>query len=405
MSLFSRIDNSIPAAGDQYLGGQDLGYGPTSAAVSVTPDTAMRVATVFACVRVLAEGVASLPLHLYRRTQDGGKTRATDHPLYDLLHSAPSPELTSFDLREFLLASLCLSGNAYCRLYRDRAGRVREIVPIQPDRVAVDRSKRGDLVFSIDGEKRLSHRSIWRIAGLGGDGVVGYTPIGLAREAIGLAIATERHGARLFANGVTPSGVLETDTPMRDADALERLRTQLQEGFAGRAAHKPLVLERGLKWRSISLSAEEAQFLETRKYQRSEICAIYRVPPHLVGDLEHATYSNIEQQSLDFVVNSLRPWLVRIEQTITRDLIAPEERGQIFAEHSVAGLLRGDIAARSAYYTAAVRGGWMSRNEVRRLENLNPVRGLDDYLVSRDMGGQDQTTGGGDAKKSTDRTA
>lgn len=382
--LKSVSDKTIENAYKSYF--DNDGFLKNTSFATVTKESAMRVATVYACVRVISEGVASLPLHVYRRTKNGGKEKAVDHHLYKILHSSPNSELTSFDLREFILTSLLLSGNSYCRIYRDRANRVREIIPIQPERVSVDRNKKGDLIFSIDGEKTLNQRSIWRISGLGSDGVIGYTPIELAKKSIQLAIATEQHGEKLFENGVNPSGVLETDMSFKDQDSIDRIRNQLKKGFSGSSAHKPLVLERGLKWRSISMTANEAQFLETRKYQRNEICAIYRVPPHLVGDLDNATYSNIEQQSTDFVVNSLTPWLVRIEQTISRDLISDDEKHTIFAEHNVSGLLRGDISSRSEYYASALRNGWMSRNEVRSKENMNPVAGLDDYLVSKDMG-------------------
>ncbi len=345
----------------------------------------MRVSTVYACVRVLAESVASLPLHVYGRTKGGGKYRAISHPLYEILHSAPNAEMTSFDLRELLMGSLCLTGNAYHRIYRTRGGQIGELVPIPADTVVVDRAKSGSLVYAVDGDKTLRQSQVWRIPGMGGDGIVGYSPITLAREAIGLALATEQHGATLFGNGAHPGGILETDGVLRDQGAIDRLRSQFERSYSGRNANRPLVLERGLKWRQISMSSDDAQFLETRKFQRTEICSIFRVPPHMIGDLERATFSNIEHQSLEFVMHTLRPWLVRIEQSITRDLISPDERGMIFAEFDVRGLLRGDIKSRYDAYNLAIRTGWMSRNEARKLENLNPVDGLDEYLISSDM--------------------
>ena len=345
----------------------------------------MRVSTVYACVRVLAESVASLPLHVYGRTKGAGKYRAISNPLYEILHSAPNAEMTSFDLRELLMSSLCLTGNAYTRIYRTRGGQIGELIPIPSDTVVVDRTKTGALVYTIDGEKTLRQSQVWRIPGMGGDGIIGYSPITLAREAIGLALATEQHGATLFGNGAHPAGVLETDGVLRDQGAVDRLRSQFQRNYSGKNAHRPLVLERGLKWRQISMSSDDAQFLETRKFQRTEICSIFRVPPHMIGDLERATFSNIEHQSLEFVMHTLRPWLVRIEQSISRDLISADERGMIFAEFDVRGLLRGDIKSRYDAYNLAIRTGWMSRNEVRKLENLNPVDGLDEYIISSDM--------------------
>jgi len=367
---------------------------PTASGQSVTPDSAMRVTTVYACTRVLAESVASLPLHLYRRGPDGRKEKATDHPLYSLLHDLPNREMTSYDLRELQMAQLCLRGNAYARLYRKRNGEVGEIVPWKTQKVRIDRDSSGRLVFLVEGEGTFYHDSVWRIPGLGGDGIVGYTPIGLAREAIGLALATEQHGAALFGNGAHPLGVLETDGVFQDEEAIERLRSQFQERYSGSNAHKPLILEKGLKWQQISLSSEDAQFLETRKFQRSEICAIYRVPPHMIADLERATFSNIEHQSLEFVMHTLRPWLVRFEQSIHRDILTPAQRKRYFVSFSVEGLLRGDIKSRYEAYSKAIVNGWMNRNEVRALENMNPADGLDEFLVPTNMdqnNGKDQT--------------
>lgn len=382
--ILDRIFNSTLAQPDSWLS-DALGARPTASGQSVNADNAMRVTTVYACVRILAESVAGLPLQVYRRKPDGSKEIDNRHPLYPLLHDLPNREMTSFELRETQMGHLALRGNSYSRLYRARSGRIGEIIPLAPNKVRMARDSKDQLVFEIQGEKPVTHEAIWRIAGLGSNGLVGYSPITLAREAVGLSMATEQHGATLFGNGAHPVGVLEADGTFEDQDAVDRLRNQFQERYSGKNANRPLVLEKGLKWQQIALSSDDAQFLETRKFQRTEIAAIFRVPPHMIADLEKASFSNIEHQSLEFVMHTLRPWLVRIEQSIARDLLTPADRRTHFVAFNVEGLLRGDTKARFEAYGQAIRDGWMNRNEARELENRNAEPGLDEYLVPLNM--------------------
>ena len=357
--------------------------------VMVTPDTAMTNAAVYACVRVLAESVASLPLKLYRRRADGGKELATNHALYSVLHDLANSEITSFEMRETLMMHVALRGNAYCELDINGRGDVLGLWPITPWRVTMKRHTDGGLYYHVSlpqgGEAVLPQYRVWHIRGLSQNGLLGMSPVSVMRNAIGLALTTEQLGQAFYGNGATPGGVLEH--PGRLGDQAYR---RMMESWEGRhkgvsKANRIAILEEGMKYTSIGLSMDDAQFLQTRKFQKSEIASIFRVPPHMIGDLERATFSNIEQQSIDFVVNTLRPWLVRIEQSITRDLIGPIERGKIFAEFSVDGLLRGDIASRYNAYSIGRNGGWLSPNDVRVMENMNPIQGGDAYSTPLNM--------------------
>ncbi|MBN8431816.1 phage portal protein [Microbulbifer salipaludis] len=380
--IFSAETSTLKSPSDDLL--ESL-TGPQSAAgKSVTPDTAMRVAAVYSCVRLLSETLAALPLNVYRKQSDGNREVATDHPLQMLLHDLPNEEMTSIDFRTQLMASLLLRGNAFSEVERDRAGRLRAAWPLNPDKMHVarsDRTNRLTFEYHDKGIQTIPASRMWRIAGLSTNGIIGLSPISQAREGIGLALALEEHGARLFSNGARPGGTLEVEGKLSD-EAYDRLRTSWNNRHQGGAnAHRTAILEEGTKWKQIGMSAEDAQFLETRKYQRSEIAAIFGVPPHMVGDLDKATFSNIEHQSIQFVVYSLLPWLKRIEQSIFRDLLSPVERQQYYAEHSVEGLLRGDAKARSEFYKNLFNVGALSINDLRRLENMNSIEGGDEHWL------------------------
>lgn len=365
----------------------------TAAGKPVTALGSMRSTAVFACVRVLAESVASLPLIVYQRLEQG-KQRAQGHRLYSLLHDLPNREMTSIELRETLMGHLALWGNAYCEIQRDRGGRVMGLWPLRPDRVDVVRGSDRRLYYRVTFGDELDPRpetvtlldsQVMHIRGLGHDGIKGHSPIGLAREAVGLALATEEFGSRFFGNGARPGGILEHPGALSDK-AHGRLRESWNEMYQGLSrSHRVAILEEGMKYHEIGIPPEDAQFLETRKFQVNEIARLFRVPPHMIGDLERATFSNIEHQSLDFVIHSLRPWLVRWEQAITRDLLEPAERASYYAEHLVDGLLRGDIGARYEAYSQGRQNGWLSANDIREMENLNPIDGGDVYLVPLSM--------------------
>lgn len=355
--------------------------------VVVTPDRAMQISAVFACVRILAETVASLPLKVYQSTGDGRSP--ADHPLNYLLGGSANGEQTAMELREFQMTSLGLRGNSYNLITRSNRGGVGAISALKPSYMDVNRGSNGRLVFDYQepGNSGVySVDQIWRIAALGGDGVTGYSPVSLAKESMGVSIATEQSAARLFSNGSQAAMALEfphTLTP----DQVENLRNQFADNYAGyKNAHKPLILESGMTAKQIGLSADDAQFLESRKFQIAEIARWYRVPLHMLNEMSNATFSNIEHQSIEFVMHTIRPWLVRIEQTISRDLLTEQERRRgLFVSHTVEGLLRGDSKSRYEGYASAITNGWMSRNEVRKLENLNPEEGLDEFVVQLNM--------------------
>ena len=362
----------------------------TNAGRTVSADTAMMHATVYTCVRFLAFNVAQLPLILYRRLstdpQEPGRERATNHRLYERLHSLSNPRQTAFQVMALKLASLMLRGNAVSFVQRDQRNAVIGLFPLRWDQIEIRRHLgTGELVYTWSpqdsGPEDFLAEEVWHVQGLGVDGVQGLSPIGLMRESIGHGLALQEYGSRFFSNSASPSGALEVPGEMGD-EAYRRLRQSVEEKRTGlQNAHTVLLLEEGAKWNQIGISPEDAQFLESRKFNRAEIAGWYGIPPHLVGDLERATFSNIEQQSLEFVIYYLLPWLVNIEQTISRDLLSEGERRTLFAKFNVAGLLRGDSAARSRAQRTGVMGGWLSRNEVREMEELNPKPGLDDMIV------------------------
>ena len=371
--------------------------GSSTAGKAVTERSAMQMTAVYSCVRILAEAIAGLPLHLYCYKEDGGKEKAIRHPLYLLLHDEPNPEMSSFVFRETLMTHLLLWGNAYAQIIRNGKGEVVALYPLMPNRMTVDRDAAGQLFYSYQksngdaptmdsGTVILKPSDVLHVPGLGFDGLVGYSPIAMAKNAIGLAIATEEYGAKFFANGATPGGLLEYPGTVKDPD---RVRESWNKGFSGsQNAGKVAILEEGMKYTPISIAPEQAQFLETRKFQINEIARIFRIPPHMIGDLEKSSFSNIEQQSLEFVKYTLDPWVVRWEQSLSRALFTPEEKKQYFFKFNVEGLLRGDYQSRMNGYATARQNGWMSANDIRELENLDRIPaedGGDLYLINGNM--------------------
>lgn len=397
MSIFSGLFKSRDKPQNRTAGSAySFFMGGTSSGKRVNERSAMQMTAVYSCVRILSEAVASLPLHVYRYT-DTGTEKATDHPLYTILHDEPNPEMTSFVFRETLMTHLLLWGNAYAQIIRNGKGEVIALYPLMPDRMSVDRDENGQLYYeylvSSDDAPvnkksivRLSPSDVLHIPGLGFDGLVGYSPIAMAKNAIGLAIATEEYGSKFFANGAAPSGVLEHPGTIKDPN---RIRESWQQTFGGsQNSGKIAVLEEGMKYTPISISPEQAQFLETRKFQINEIARIFRVPPHMVGDLEKSSFSNIEQQSLEFVKYTLDPWVSRWEQSIVRTLLTPEEKKKYYVKFNVDGLLRGDYQSRMNGYAIGRQNGWMSANDIRELENLDRIpaeEGGDLYLINGNM--------------------
>lgn len=396
MGIFSR--KKVPKVDDRTAGSSFSFYlGNSTAGKTVTERTAMQMTAVYSCVRILAEAVAGLPLHMYCYSEDGSKEKALDKTLYRLLHDEPNPEMTSFLFRETLMTHLLLWGNAYAQIIRNGKGEIIALYPLMPNKMSVNRDENGQIYYIYNrnsdeaktgevGTVYLSSRDVLHIPGLGFDGLVGYSPIAMAKNAIGLAMATEEYGAKFFANGAAPSGVLEHPGTIKDP---ARLRENWNSTFGGSSnSGKVAVLEEGMKYTPISISPEQAQFLETRKFQINEIARIFRVPPHMIGDLEKSSFSNIEQQSLEFVKYTLDPWVVRWEQSLAKALLSQEEKKTYFFKFNVEGLLRGDYQSRMNGYAIARQNGWMSANDIRTLENLDKIPtddGGDLYLINGNM--------------------
>jgi len=398
MGIFSGLFRSRDKPQNRTVGSSyTFLMGGSTSGKPVNERSAMQMTAVYSCVRILAEAVAGLPLHLYKYTESGGKAKATDHPLYLLLHDEPNPEMSSFVFRETLMTHLLLWGNAYAQIIRNGKGEVVALYPLMPNKMTVDRDSNGQLYYTYQRSNEEAHTmegssvklkpsDVLHIPGLGFDGLVGYSPIAMAKNAIGMAIACEEFGAKFFANGAAPSGVLEHPGTIKDPS---RVRDAWQSQFGGSSnSGKVAVLEEGMKYTPISISPEQAQFLETRKFQINEIARIFRVPPHMVGDLEKSSFSNIEQQSLEFVKYTLDPWIIRWEQSMMRVLLSLDEKKEFFIKFNLEGLLRGDYQSRMNGYSIARQNGWMSANDIRELENLDRIpaeQGGDLYLINGSM--------------------
>jgi HK97 family phage portal protein len=354
---------------------------PTDAGVTVTEDSAMRLAAVQACVRVLSEDIAALPMYVYMRTKDGGKERARSHPLYFLLHDEPNSEMTAMSFKQAMMVNLLLGGNAYAFVEYDMSGRVMALWPLLHTDVTPYRDTNGQVRFKVLGEV-FSRFEILHIPGLSYDGLLGLSPIGYAREAIGLGMAAESWGARVFKDGTHLGGVISVPgAPMSDP-AFERTERQFKEMYKGlQRSHGVAILEQGATYQALGISPEEAQFLETRKFQRSEIAAMYRVPLHLINDLDRATFSNIEHQDLGYLQRGLLPWMLRFEQGFTRGLMTMNERRRFFIEHETGSFLRGDTKSRYEAYSLGINAGILTPNEARAKENMNPIEGGDEMRL------------------------
>jgi HK97 family phage portal protein len=366
-----------------------------SAGVRVDQDTALMYAPFFAGVRVISEDLAGLPLFLYERLEPRGKQRARTHPLYTVLHDQPNPMMTSVQLRETLQGHALTWGNGVAQVVTNKStGVIEEIWPLRPDRLQIHVRRTGPgrfrRVYQYRDDVNNIHATllddeVLHIAGLGFDGVRGYPVVDLAANAIGLGLATEHHGAKFFSNGSAPGGALSHPGNL-SPEARKRMATDWENIHKGiDRAHRVAILEEGVTWQQVGIPNDSAQFLETRKMQVTEMARWLRIPSHKIQDLERATFSNIEQQQLDYVTSALNIWLVRWEQAILTQLLLTEERATFFAEHLVDSLLRGDTAARYAAYAIGRQWGWLSANDVRDKENENPVDGGDAYLVPLNM--------------------
>jgi len=355
------------------------GFGLSAAGQNVTIESALRYSTVWACVRAIAETVASLPCITYRRRPDGGKERATEHRLYELLHDQPNAEQTAMDYWETVMVHLLTWGNHYSQVERDDYG-TRALWPLDPSRVSLARDGAGRLIYNYrkrDGTMQdppFAFADIFHVHGLSWNGTLGLSVIGYARETIGLGLSLDDFAARYFGQGTHASGVLQHPGKLSDPGH-KRLIEDWKEAHAGPVnAHKAIVLEEGMTWAATSIPPDDSQFLQSRQWQAEEIARWYRVPQHKIGLLNRATNNNIEQQAIEFVTDCIRPWLVRLEKSIRRDVIQiGDGKRTLFVEFLVDGLLRGDLASRYAAFATARQNGWMSADDIRLIENQNPL--------------------------------
>jgi len=397
MGLFTFFDRFRGSGSSNASGGDRSPWGDfsfesisarTSSGMRVSPDSALRLAAVYACVRILAETIASLPLVVYQRRPDGGKDRVTDHWLYRLMAKRPNRFQNPFEWREMLQGHLALRGNAFNQIITNPRGEIIELMPIHPDRVKIELLPSGEYRYRISDrsgtEVILPRGEVWHLRGLSSDGLMGMSPIELARENLGTALAAQGYGARFFANDAKPTGGwIEFPGSFKDSEAKKVFRESYQQAQSGSNRGKVLVLENGMKFHEVGVTNKDAQFLELRKFQITDVARLFRVPPHMIADLDRATFSNIEQQSLEFVMHTMTPWAERWEASIQSELLL--ESDDIEIEFDFANLMRGDASSRSSYYQSGIQNGWLTRNEARIAENLNPIDGLDQPLRPLNM--------------------
>lgn len=349
-----------------------FGYFRSHAGIDVTPMRAMGVATVFACVNVISRSFSTLPLKLYRALPDGGRVEAREHHLYSLLHDAPNDEMTSADFRRAVQANVTLRQAGYATIVRNGLGEIVELHPIAPQDIRPERSAGGDLGYRLK-EQWMPARQILHIRGLTFNGVNALDTIGTAKECIGLAIALQDNAALFFGNGSRPGAILSHPKSLSDP-----ARARLKESFEAKSkadkAWSMMLLEEGLTYAAMRADNDKSQMHESRVQQAKEVAQVFGIPPHKVGILENATFSNIEEQSIEYVVDCILPWAHTWEQTLNQKLLTPEERRAGYSFGFVLeGLLRGDIATRFAAYAVGRQWGWLCVDEIRERENMNPL--------------------------------
>lgn len=360
--------------------------GLSSSGKVVSAEKAMHLSAVWACVRLLSESVSTLPLKIYERQPDGSRKPATSHPAYQVLCRRPNMEMTPSRFMLMVVASICLRGNAFVEK-KMIGNRMVSLVPLLPQNMVVKRLDNGNLEYTYteaQTQRVIPVKNLMHIRGFGLDGVCGMMPMAEGRDVIGSAMAVEESAAKLFENGLQSSGFLSAEQALND-DQRERIRGYVQKFIGSKNAGKVMVLEGGMKYQGVTMNPDDAQMLESRAFSIEEICRWFRVPPFMVGhaDKQSSWASSVEGMNLQFLTNTLRPLLVNIEQEISRCLLDGDE--DLFAEFSVEGLLRADSAGRAAYYTTALQNGWMSRNDVRRLENMSPIEGGELYTVQLNL--------------------
>jgi HK97 family phage portal protein len=385
MNLFGRMMVKLGATPPP---DNDFWYKPVSGyTFGVSADSAMRLSAVWACVRVIAETIGSLPCGVYRRTRDGREIDR-NHALYYLLHDSPNDDMSAFEFWELAAKCLCLQGNFYARIYTNMRGDVTRLVPMDPSKMSVKRDKQTGILVYTYGQDQYTASDIFHIPGLGYDGedyLTGFSPVTYMAQSIGMTLDAESYGANFFRNNATPPAYLTVPQALSN-EARKNLQTWFLQEFGGvKNAGKIGVLEQGGEIKTVSINHRDMQFLELRQYQKSDICSIYRVPPHMIQDLTRSTNNNIEHQGIDFATHTIRPWLTRIEKRIKMQLFGPREAALYYAEFNMDALLRGDAASRGTFYSTLRNIGVLNANEIRAKENLNPYDGGEKYLIQGAM--------------------
>lgn len=357
-----------------------FGGGITKAGTDVNETSALNYIAVAACVRLIADNIGALPIQLYRRTGERKKEKAVTHYIYPLIHRNPNTEMSAFRWKNTCQGHLCTWGNSYSYIDRDLGNRVKRLIPLQPDRMVQIERKNNELIYryklSNGEERKISPNEMLHVPGWGYDGIIGYSPITLAREAIGLGLATEEFGSRFFGNGAHTSGVIKHPGRFKDQAAIDRFKKNWNEAYSGLSeSHKTAILEEGMEYQAMSVPPEDAQFLETRKFQKSEIATFYRVPPHMIGDTEKSTSwgTGIEQQTIGFIQYTLMPWFILWEQELARQLLTSAEQEEYYFKFNVDALLRGDAKVRAEAFAIGKLNGWYSTNDIREMLDMNEI--------------------------------
>lgn len=356
----------------------------------VDPSRASGIAVAHACIAIVSQNLAAMPLNLYRRSANGGRERAADHPLYGVLHDMANPQQTAFEARELLLASLMVAGNAFARLEWNGRGQVTALYPLDNSRVAVERLESGRLRYRVAGEHGgsrtyLQEEILHLRYRLGRDGVMGLSPVQIARETFNLALVQQEQAGKQAKKSFLPEGALVFPNAIgkdQRQQVIDKLEAKINSDLSTRGV---IVLDGGTEWRSFSFSSKDAEFLDSRKLTNLDICRIWGVPPTVAGITDDATYSNSDQESRALVVRCLAPMAKRLEQAMNAALLTTESRKSLFVEHDLAGLLRGDMKERYESYRVGREWGWLSPNEIRGWENLPAIDGGDEYLSPLNM--------------------
>lgn len=401
MGILAAIEKRAhPSNPDRWLI-RAFGGDPTGSGVEVTEDTALSATAVWAGVRLISETLAMLPLKLYERVDERSKKLARGLGLFRLLHDEPNPEQTSFEFREMQQGFLLTWGNCYTQKVYNGRGEVTELWPLVPWRVMPERTAAQTLVYKVDlpggGQAVLPADDVLHIPGFSSTGLLGDNVIQRFQEAIGLSLAAERSGGAFYSNGAQAGGFLVHPRKIGPEGRKNLLESWNEQHQGPSRAHRVSILEEGLTWQQTTVDPEKAQALQTRKFQVTEVARILRLPPHLLYDLERSTNNNIEHQGQEFVTYSMQPWLTRWEQRMNRSLLLPNQRAILYTKFEVGGLLRGDSAARAAYYKSQFEVGAMSTNDIREKEDLDPVEGGDQRFVPLNMAPLDKVAESFDA--------